>query len=148
MKGTFSRVSPAEFAEKVGIPAGWFVISHRWMPEKSERRRSSGRWFKITSSSGSIFRILRFSPNLSGTPNGDTKGDIVLDWPAWLELNGFADDLDKSVELTFSRASWWQFAKLAESHPDPTYRMAGRLAIISVVLGAESLVLSVAPLFR
>lgn len=147
MKGTFSRVSPASFAEKVGIPAGWIVISHRWVSEKAERRRTSGRWFKITSANGSVFRILRFSPNLKGVPGWDSA-EIVLDWPAWLELTGFAEDVSEPIELSFRRASWWQFAQLAESHPDPTYRMAGRLAVISVVLGVVSLVLSVIPLFK
>ena len=47
MKGTFIRISPAQFAEKVGIPASWFVISWRWIPDKSQRRRAHGSWYMI-----------------------------------------------------------------------------------------------------
>jgi hypothetical protein len=63
-------------------------------------------------------------------------------------LNGFAEDVEHPLELSFCRAPWWRFAQLAESHPDPTYRMTGRLAILSVILGVLSLVLSIIPLFK
>ena len=70
VSGVLDRVSPVPFAENVGVPAGWFVLCHRWMPGKATRRRSHGRWFKIESSQGPVFRILRFSPNLEGSPAG------------------------------------------------------------------------------
>ena len=54
MKGSFERVSPAAFAERIGIPLGWFVISHRWMPEKKQRRERHGKWFKLSTSSVSL----------------------------------------------------------------------------------------------
>jgi hypothetical protein len=145
MKGNFRRVSPSAFAERVGIPAGWFVVSHRWLPEKSERRISHGRWFKIKSEHGEVFRILRFSPNLEGGP---TKGDgeMVLDWPAWLQLFGYADNVDGSLPLELSRAQWWHWPKLAVSHPDPVVRLSGALGLLSLALGIVSLFLGIAAL--
>ena len=145
MKGNFTRISPAAFAEKVGIPAGWFVVSHRWMPEKSGRRLSHGRWFKIKSAEGEIFRILRFSASLEGSPNSGT-GQIGVDWPGWLDLFGRAENVDGPIELEFSEAHWWQFPRLAVSHPDPTVRLAGLLGLLSVVLGILSVILAVVAL--
>jgi hypothetical protein len=144
VKGTFSRMSPAAFAQKVGIPPGWCVIAYRWVPTKVERRRATGHWFKLVSSGGSTYRILRFSANLKGGPDSPIS-DIVLDWSAWLELNGYADDLNKPVELKITRPRWWEMHRLADEHPDPIYRMAARLAVLSVVLGTVSLVLTVLP---
>src|SRR5450432_1713550 len=108
MAWIFTRTSPAAFAEKVGIPAGWFVISHRWMPLKPDRRKAHGHWYKIVSRHGTIFRILRFSTNLEGS--AETKrGQIVVDWPGWLELWGYADNVDLPAELEITRASRWRF---------------------------------------
>jgi hypothetical protein len=143
MNGNFTRVSPAKFAEKIGIPQGWFVISHRWMPDKKARRLSHGKWFKIESANGYVFRILRFSVNLEGTPATET-GQIVLDWPAWLELWDYAEDVSNELELTISKVSWWQYPRMALAHPDPTHKLAGALGLLSVVLGLLSIVISFA----
>ena len=37
VQGTFHRMSPAQFAERIGIPLGWTVISHRWLADKAKR---------------------------------------------------------------------------------------------------------------
>lgn len=143
MKGKFTRIAPAAFAEKTGIPLGWMVISHRWMPDKSERRRAHGKWFRLKSEHGTSFRVLRFSANLSGSPSGD-PGQLVLDWPAWLELNGYADDVSGPLELEISKASLWQLPQLAASHPDPAMRLSSMLGFVSVVLGVLSIILAIA----
>ena len=140
MKGTFSRRTPASFASKVGIPAGWFVVSWRWMPEKAERRRAHGRWYKIKSAHGEVHRILRFSGNLKADA-AKSEGTIIIDWPAWLELHGYADDAKEPLTLEIERASPWRFWALVSAHPDPTYRLAAKLGLASVILGLLSLVL-------
>lgn len=145
MKGTFSRISPAAFSERTGIPDAWFVISWRWMPEKSDRRRQHGKWYRIKSTNSTVYRVLRFSTHLPGSESQEV-GDIVLDWPGWLELNGFAENVDDSLELKIEPASWWVYPKCALAHPDPTHRLAAELALVSVALGAISLVLGVVAL--
>ena len=142
MKGTFSRVAPADFAEKIGIPMGWMVISHRWIPEKVKRRLAHGRWFRLKSTYGEVFRVLRFSASLPGGPSNGT-GELVIDWAAWLELYGFAEDVKNPLELEISQARWWQLPKLAASHPDPAFRLSSILALVSVGLGALSILLAV-----
>lgn len=141
MQGTFKRVSPAAFAEQVGIPMGWMVISHRWMPNKPDRRRAHGKWYRVKSGQGVCYRVLRFSAKLSGAPSGIT-GDLVIDWPAWLELCGYADDVSGSLQLEFSKARWWQLISLAASHPDPAIRLSSILGIVSVFLGILSILLA------
>jgi hypothetical protein len=142
MKGTFDRIAPAVFAEKTGIPLGWMVISHRWMPDKSDRRRAHGKWFRLKSAHGTSYRVLRFSPNLEVSPK-ESRGGLVLDWPAWLELNGYADDVSGPIELEITKASLW-LPQLAASHPDPAMRLSSMLGLVSVILGILSIILAVA----
>lgn len=139
MEGSFERVSPASFAEKTGVPLGWFVISYRWMPEKKSRRAAHGKWFKLSSSCGTIYRVLRFSADLRGTP-GKT-GEIVIDWPAWLDFFGREEDLDGPIALKIEPARWWEYPRLAISHPDPAMRLAGWISVISLGLGVVSTLL-------
>jgi len=143
MKGTFKRVSPAAFPERITIPLGWMVISHRWMPDKSERRRAHGKWYRLKSNYGTSYRVLRFSPKLAGAPPNIT-GDLVLDWPAWLELNGYADNVSGQLQLEITKARLWQLPQLAASHPDPAMRLSSLLGFVSVVLGILSIVLAFA----
>lgn len=145
MNGRFTRVAPTALVQDMQIPAGWFVISHRWMPEKLNRRQSHGRWYKIKSSQGVVFRILRFSPNLRGSLSAGSGG-IVIDWAGWLDLHGQAEDVDGPIELEFSEARWWQFPRLAVSHPDPTVRLSGLLGLGSVALGILSIILAIVAL--
>jgi len=142
INGTFTRASPADFAEKVGIPAGWFVVSWRWMPETLQRRAQHGKWYKITSKHESIYRVLRFSTKLNG---GEVKGEgqIVMDWSGWIELSGFANNTNVELTLEITPVSWWKYLVCVLSHPDPIYRLASELAILSVALGILSVVLAV-----
>jgi len=144
--GTFTRVAPADFAEKVGIPLGWFVISFRYMPEKWERRLQHGKWFKLSTREGSVYRILRFSERLEGGPG--EKGQIVIDYPGWLELLGYAENTKVQAKISIARARWWEICRLAVAHPDPSVRLAGQIALLSFVLGVVSLVLGVLPLLK
>lgn len=146
IRGTFARLSPAAFAEKLGIPLGWFVISHRWMAERQTRRLLHGKWFKISSATGSVYRVLRFSANLAGTPG--KAGEIVIDYDAWLDLFGRVENVGGPLELEIRRARWWESLRLATSHPDPAFRLASWIAVLSLVLGLISLVLGVWSLWK
>ena len=146
IRGAFTRSSPASFAEKIGIPLGWFVISHRWMLDKKARRLAHGRWFRLTTSHGSIYRVLRFSAKLQGTLGG--QGEMVIDYPGWLDLIGRAEDSNITAEIDIVPARWWQAGALAVSHPDPSIRLAGWLAMLSVALGSVSILLGVWALLK
>lgn len=141
ISGNFTRLSPSEFAEKIGISAGWFVISHRWIDEKSVRRRQHGKWFRISSESNSVYRVLRFSPRLAGAPG--KPGEIVIDYEAWLDLFNRTEDVGGPLNLNIRVARWWELPRLATSHPDPAIRLAGWIAVLSFALGIISVGLAV-----
>lgn len=67
--------------------------------------------------------------------------EIVLDWPAWLDLHGRAEDVDRPLEIDIAAARWWEYPRLAISHPDPTVRLAGAISILSFALGVVSVIL-------
>ena len=146
IRGTFTRVSPAEFAEKIGIPAGWFVILHRWIGEKKARRLQHGKWFKLSSEPNSVYRVLRFSASLAGAPG--KPGEIVIDYEAWLDLFGRTEDVGGPLSLEIRAARWWELPRLATSHPDPAVRLAGWIAVLSFALGIISLVLGAWSLWK
>lgn len=141
MKATFTRATPSALTDNAGVPEGWFVISHRWISETADRRRAHGRWFRIRSAHCAVFRVLRFSPNLKGSP-AQSSGDMVIDWSAWLDLHDRVEDVDQPIELEISPARWWHWPRLAVSHPDPSMRLAGYIAVVSLVLGLVSLIVS------
>lgn len=145
MKGIFRQVSPAVLGEKASLPMGWMVVSSRWVESRLERRRAHARWYRVKSAEGECFRVLRFSPNLKGSAH-QSSGDLVIDWAAWLQLNGYPEDVPETADLEISRARWWQLGRLAAAHPDPAIRLSSILGLVSVVLGLLSLTLAVAPL--
>ncbi len=65
-----------------------------------------------------------------------------MDWGAWLDLFGRADDVDRPLKLKVCSARWWAFPLFALAHPDPTIRLAGLLALVSVALGLLSIILT------
>jgi len=141
----FTSSSPADFAQKIGIPVGWFVLPHLLVESMTDRRNLHGKWCCIKSDKGTVFRVLRFSPRLKSI----TNAEIVLDWAAWIELNGKEEDVTQPLSLKIEKARWYQYPKLAISHPEPSYRLASWIAIrsfalgfISVLLGAWSVYLS------
>jgi len=69
VKGEFKYTPSNALAGNGELPAGWFAVSHRWMGEKTQRRRAHDRWFKITCSGRRVSRVLRFSANLKGSPS-------------------------------------------------------------------------------
>ena len=141
MKGIFNRMPPAKFPDSSGVPLGWIVVSWRWMPDKTERRHAHGKWFRIKSKHGVVYRVLRFSGSLRGAPP-ENLGDIVIDWPAWLELNGYSDNPSGPLTLEFEKAGILHLPQLAASHPDPNARLSGILGMVSVLLGLLSIVLT------
>lgn len=138
IKGNFKRLTSADNPAVESVPPGWFAVSHRWIDGKGERRKLHGRWFRIASESGSCFRVLKMVASLRGT-KGAAEGDICLDWGAWLNLDGYAENTSGELPLRISPATWLDMPAIAMSHPDPGYRISAKLALLSVLLGLLSL---------
>lgn len=142
MKAVFTRKSSAEFAEKNGLPLGWVAVSWRWLPDKRQHRRSHGHWYRLKSDHGVTYRVLRFSGNLSGSEKSK-QWDMVIDWPAWLDLSGHAEDVPEALQIELKPTSIWRSPQLAFAHPDPTVRLATGLGVLSFGLGLLSLMLAI-----
>jgi hypothetical protein len=137
-EGTFVRSSPASFADKVGIPLGWIVVHHSHIPAKADRRIAHGEWFAITSDRSTIYRMLRFSPNIK---KGDETNPerIVIDWIGWIDLHDRDENVDGPIRLKVRRVSWWKRPWAYLRHPDPAVRLSGWLGWASVTLGLIAL---------
>ncbi len=139
--GRFTRASLPEGAP----PPAWLSISHRWVERKEDRRKLHGKWCRITSpytSRAGIYRALRFGPTLA-FDDARESGEVAIDWAGWLDLQG-RDGLEQGelglkIEvvggLTVFLASWL--------HPDPSYRIASQISLVSFALGILALVLAV-----
>ena len=63
------------------VDLGWFSISHVFIKDKVERKKSYGKWFKISSGKRTIYRQLKFDPTLKSSKD---KPEINLDWDGGL----------------------------------------------------------------
>ena len=142
----FVRRPLGKLNEHDSLPLGWFAISYRFEEEMKERRKIHGKWCEISSKDGSIFRAVRFAGELKSA--SERPSEIILDFPGWLVLSDYERNVDKEVELTIRRARWYQYPKFAISHPDPSYKLASWIGLVSLVLGVLSLVLAIWALFR
>ncbi len=131
----FFRKAPEEYHHVAQIPSGGVAITHRLVDDVSTRRKMHGKWVEIKSEHGSIYRSVSFTGSLKGTPNNDDHADIVIDWVGWLHLHGYADDVNKDVELEIKPAGLWGHFMAFCKHPDPSQRLANIIAIISFSLG-------------
>lgn len=136
---SFERVAPTQQTEQ--LPLGWFAISHRYVDDKKGRRKAYAEWYRLKSKHGTIYRILRFSPRLKGSPRQEV-GQLLMDWNGWLELTGYGDGERETIEIEVKRAKWWEYFHLAMSHPDPAYRHNSALAIVGLFLGVVSFLVS------
>lgn len=136
----FQRKSSAEFAQETAVPLGWFVLPSWMVDEKHQRRRLYGKWCRLKTDQGVVYRVIRFSPRLKSK---DEPADIVLDWAAWLELNGHDEDVQQPIKITITEADPLQIVRAAVHHPEPGYRIASWLALISVGMGLLSFALGV-----
>ena|SRR5438034_1136524 len=146
-RALLARHSPSEATRTASLPVGWFALSPRWHPHKQDRRRFHGSWFVLQSEHAKITRILRYSPVLQGAP-GAGHGDLVIDWSGWMQLTGYADDFSEPIDVAFRPATFIEKINAWYTHPDPTYRLAVGLGVVSLALGVLSLVLAAVPLFQ
>jgi hypothetical protein len=72
----------------------------------------------------------------------------MLDYDGWNQLTGFSEEVVPLLSLQFRRANPSEFLGCISSHPDPSYRLAGWLGFISVLLGMIGLVLGIISLFK
>ena len=133
--GIFRRISPAKFADRVELPAGWMVLRFDHLSGKQGRRATHGKWAVVSNGPNKIYRIVRYSVNLP-------RMEIVMDWAGWIDLQGREADAPDKIELSVRTPHLWEFIIIPFKHVDPGYRMSAWLGALSVALGALSIILS------
>jgi hypothetical protein len=136
LKRNLIRKSHRSFEKFGDVSIGWVIISHHLITGKKIRRKAYGKWYKFQSNQGTVFRVIRFSPNIS-------SNQIVIDWQAWLELSGYSEKVPESIELSISPAKLLHLPLLSIKHPDPVVRLSCILGIISIILGVLSFFLAI-----
>ncbi|WP_217698012.1 hypothetical protein [Thioalkalivibrio denitrificans] len=142
IKADFTRISAKDHPAAQTMSPGWFAISHRWIAEKDIRRRSYGTWFKISRGRKYCYRTLTMVAFLEGSPNSGV-GEICIDWGAWLYLDDYKEKTSPNLTLEIEPAGLLSMPHIALSHPDPGYRIASKIALISLGLGILSAVLAI-----
>lgn len=138
MKGRFVRVPPTDKTEPLAL--GWFAISHLWMEDKLQRRHAYSTVYKIKSKHGTIYRTIRFSPRLKGTPKSQ-EGQMLIDWHGWLTI---CEDLQEGspIELSIKKANPFEVFYHSITHPDPGYRHSMAVARVGLYISLISLILA------
>jgi hypothetical protein len=135
------------FSRKVGsgirLPLGFFRISHRIVNSSENTRYLTGRWCKITfpEQKKTIYRILRFDPQLSGKIDGE-DAEILIDYDGWIELMGVEENLKGTAELEISEARGMGKIQCHLTHPDPTHRFASQIACLSIFISLISILVA------
>jgi hypothetical protein len=144
INGIFERKHLGTLHEKMPVPTGWFVLPFNLMPKKDDRRYYHGQWFTIKSEHKKIYRVLRFAPKLHGSLKDDNHKEILLDWVGWIDLCGKDEEVEIPLILRITKSTLWERLICAGlNHPEPTYRISSKLALISVILGLLSVILAV-----
>jgi hypothetical protein len=144
-RGNFSTIT-SEFVRHIEksntnhkqLELGWFSISHLFIDDKTERRKSYGKWFKIQSNNRTIYRLLKFDPTLKCL--GDNP-EINLDWDGFIKLHDYeVDSNDNKIFCQIERANYFEILFANLNHPDQGLRAAFKLGIISLLLSIISMV--------
>ena len=138
--GSFHYSSPDSLGEGTSVPVGWFVIRWQHVQDKAKRRRMYGKWYRISCNGRHVYRAIRFAANLE-------KKHIILDWMGWIELQREDEpaESDGVLDLEIRPASRWGHLRAVWQHPDPTHRLAGRMALLSLGLGVLSVAIALLP---
>jgi hypothetical protein len=114
------------------LELGWFSISHVFIIDKIERRKSYGKWFKIQSNKRKIYRQLKFDPTLKGV--GDNP-EINLDWDGFIKLHDYdVDSNTREINCQIKRANYIEILIANLNHPNQGLRAAFILGVISLLI--------------
>ncbi len=137
-KRVFER---CEKPDAIELRDGWFAISYWLLNEKDRQTRGYyGRWCKISSDKGSVYRCLRTTPMLK---KDESPAKICMDWDAWCRLTK-GPESKKQISLSIRKAYFFE-PMIFGGHPDPATRMAYQIAFLSLLLAILSLVVTFFP---
>ncbi len=132
------RVAPTDKTELLAL--GWTAISHRYFEDKQSRRKAYGEVYKIKSKRGTIYRNLRFSPKLKGSPK-QKEAQLLIDWQGWIDLCEIGKE-SEAVEVSIKKANPFEVFYHTMSHPDPAVRHSVAIARVGLYISIISLILA------
>jgi hypothetical protein len=94
----------------------------------NRRRKATGKWYRISSEHQSIYRYMRFNPNLSSS-------DIMIDWDGWILLNNYGKKFEDSIELTIRKIKLHEALPAVWNMSSPSARLTTRTALFFTFVG-------------
>jgi hypothetical protein len=125
--GEFASCPKSALGKEHDLATGWIVVRHDHVPLMADRRKLYGKWVAIKSTNKTIYRIIRFSPNIKST-------DIVVDWGGWINLQGQKEHLDDNVYLYIRKITFFEKCILPFRYMDHGIVLASYLALASIIL--------------
>jgi hypothetical protein len=118
------------------LPPGWFALNPEQFDGEDQQRRAHGRWFRIATGHGAVYRALQLTPGLP-------REGIVLDWPARRALEGGhagAGAEATPLRLDIRSARIIEYPRCLLGHPSPVVRLGGQAALVAFLLCIAALV--------
>lgn len=119
------------------LPPGWFALHPDQFDGEAAQTRAHGRWFRIASRHGAVFRALQLTPDLP-------RAGIALDWPAQHRLyGGPPDDGAAPLRLDIRSAHFYEYPRCLLGHPSPAARLGGGLMVLALLACTAALVIGI-----
>lgn len=129
MMSTARTLRPCPLPAGESLLPGWFALSPEQVGE--DPARAHGRWFRIASGHGAVYRSLQLS-------NGLPADGIALDWLAHHALEGGhagAGAQGLALRLRIRSARFYEYPLCLLRHPNPATRLGGITAAAVLLLG-------------
>ena len=126
-----------EYPERWSEKAHYFGVSPMVFENYQIVKKQTGKWFRIKSSEGVIYRAIRYQPQLSAGKK-DKAALIALDYEGSREL-GFKKNERLILRLEIRNIYPHEYILAVLKHPDPSYRLASGLGFLALILSIISL---------
>lgn len=127
---------------KAVYPDRWYDNNHYFGISQHildrDHKFTSGKWYRIKSSYGTIYRVLRYQPQLSAG-KGEESAEISVDYDGG-KILGFNRMGNNQIKIEIRSISLHEYVLATLNHPDPTFRIASWLGLIALFIGGLSLI--------
>lgn len=112
------------------LPPGWFALHPDQFDGEDAQARAHGRWFRIATGHGAVYRALQLTPGLP-------REGVALDWPARHALEGGhagagLESAPRRFDIRSARLV--EYPRCLLAHPSPAARLGGQAALAAFVL--------------
>jgi hypothetical protein len=130
MKEVTETFTKAEYPERWYDSSHYFGISQHILGR--DNKFSTGKWYQIKTIYGTIYRVLRYQPQLSAG-KGEKTPAISLDYDGGRIL-GFRGKEKDELIISIRELYIHEYLNAGLKHPDPSYRLASWLGLIALII--------------